>query len=516
MQKSETTPLVEMRGITKRFPGVVANASVDFTLNPGEIHALLGENGAGKTTLMNILYGLYAADEGELFIKGKRVKLTSPADAIANQVGMIHQHFMLIPTLTVSENVALCLKQTNPFRLNLAKVKQKIRGLSELYGLDVNPDALVSDLSVGEQQRVEILKVLYRGVDILIMDEPTAVLTPNEAKALFKVLKVIVQQGNGIIFISHKLWEVTMISNRVTVLRDGRRVDTIDTASVNKEQLAAMMVGRELVLQYEHPQMPRERDILVMKDVSVKNSNQTQTLKNISLTVSAGEIVGIAGVDGNGQKELAEVIHGLQKVSNGSITLLGQDITHKPAKEIIEMGLGHIPEDRHSRGVVLDFSVAENAVLIGYDKPPITEKGMYHPSKVKKAAAELQAQFDVRCSGLQTPIRNLSGGNQQKVVLGREILRKPNLLIAAQPSRGLDIGATEYTQRTLIEERNHGMAILLISTDLDEILAVSDRVLVLFEGEIMGEVIPGKTSIEEIGLLMAGSKQSADAGGKLT
>lgn len=505
--------MLEMKNVTKSFPGIIANQNVDFSVKKGEIHALLGENGAGKSTLMNVLYGLYSPDGGEVYKQGERLTLQSPADAISQKIGMIHQHFMLIPTLTVVENVALCLKGQNPFNINLNKVAKKILELSKLYGLEIDPWAKVSQLSVGAQQRVEILKVLYRGVELLIMDEPTAVLTPNEVTELFKVLKDIVKAGNSVIFISHKLWEVMMISNRVTVLRDGKKIATIETKDVTKEKLAAMMVGREIILQYDHPQNTLGSKVIEMENVSCLDDKGFKALNNISFSVSGGEIVGIAGVDGNGQKEIAETIHGLRKVTEGKIIFNQVDITHKNPKEIINLGLGHIPENRHETGVILDFSVAENIVLIDFQKKPFTSKGIYRPKEVRKATNELKKEFDIRCASIENPIRDLSGGNQQKVVLAREISRQPNFLIAAQPSRGLDIGATEYTQKLLIAERTKGMAVLLISTDLDEVLAVSDRVLIIFEGEIMGEVIPGQASIEEIGLMMAGSKQNEEGGG---
>lgn len=494
-----------MRKITKQFPGVLANANVDFELRKGEIHTLLGENGAGKSTLMNILYGMYAPDSGEIYIRGKQVDFKSPAHAIAHRIGMIHQHFMLIPPLTVVENVALGLKDQNPWRLDLKKVEREISELSGKFGLDIDPWAKVWQLSVGAQQRVEILKALYRGADVLIMDEPTAVLTPQEVEELFVVLQDLTGQGKGIIFISHKLWEVMRISNRVTVLRDGRKIATVKTAEITKNQLAAMMVGREIILQYERPPVKLSPAVLELKNVCAKGDQGLPALTNVSFKVHGGEIVGIAGVDGNGQKELAEVIHGLRPVAGGQILLDGKDLTNKKPKEVIEGGLGHIPEDRQKTGLVLDFSIAENMVLENFDQEPFSKKGLYQPNSVKEFAGRMVEEFDVRCPGVDTLARSLSGGNQQKVILAREISRSPRLLIAAQPSRGLDVGATEFVQRRLIEERTKGRAVLLISTDLDEVLAVSDRVLVIYEGKIMGQIIPGQASFEEIGLLMAGT-----------
>jgi general nucleoside transport system ATP-binding protein len=500
--------VLECKGITKRFPGIVANNKVDLELRRGEIHALLGENGAGKTTLVNCVYGLYTADEGDILMDGKPLNLKSPADAIERQIGMIHQHFMLIPTLSVVENVALCLKDQNPLRIDLGEVERKIRELSNRYGLEIDPNAMVSDLSVGCQQRVEILKVLYRDAKILIMDEPTAVLTPKEVEGLFKVLRDIVAQGNSIIFISHKLWEVMRITDRITVLRDGEKVATVETKDIAKEKLAEMMVGREVFLQYEHPEVEKGPVVLEMKNVTCLDHNNIKRLNGINLQVFAGEIVGIAGVDGNGQKELAEVIHGLQDVEAGHIFFESTEITHLDPKRRINLGLGHIPEDRFSTGIVPGFSVAENIVLIEFEDAPFTKNGFYQPGEVDRRTLELQEIYDIRMSSIHMPVESLSGGNQQKVVLAREISRNPILLIAAQPSRGLDIGATEFTQKNLIKERSNGRAVLLISTDLDEVLAVSDRILVLYEGEIMGEVIPSETSLAEIGLMMAGTRMN--------
>lgn len=499
--------VLECIGVTKTFPGIIANNKVDFQLRRGEIHALLGENGAGKTTLMNCVYGLYTPDEGDILLDGKPLRLKSPADAIQQYIGMIHQHFMLIPTLSVVENVALCLKDQNPLRLELEKVERKICELSNRYGLEIDPRAMVSDLSVGAQQRVEILKVLYRDARILIMDEPTAVLTPNEVEGLFKVLRDIVAQDNSIIFISHKLWEVMRITDRITVLREGEKIATVETKDVSKESLAEMMVGREVFLQYEHPEVQKGSVVLDMQNVTCRNHNGIKALDDVNLQVFAGEIVGIAGVDGNGQKELAEVIHGLCEVESGHIFFEDVEITDLEPKKRIKLGLGHIPADRLTTGIVPGFNVSENIVLIEFEDQPFTKKGFYQPKEVDRRAMELQKLYDIRMSSIKVPVESLSGGNQQKVVLAREMSRRPRLLIAAQPSRGLDIGATEFTQKKLIEERSKGSAVLLISTDLDEILAVSDRILVLYEGKIMGEAIPGECTISEIGLMMTGMKK---------
>lgn len=499
--------VLECRGVTKRFPGIIANDRVDLEIRRGEIHALLGENGAGKSTLMNCVYGLYSADEGEILKNGVPLVLRSPSDAIEQKIGMIHQHFMLIPTLTVVENVALCLKDQNPWKLDLDLVEKRVLELSARYGLDISPRSLVGDLSVGAQQRVEILKVLYREAEILIMDEPTAVLTPTEVQTLFKVLKDITAQGNSIIFISHKLWEVMQITDRITVLRDGKKVDTVLSRDMTKESLAEMMVGREVFLQYDHPPVEKGEPVLTMENVSCRNALGVDTLRKVNLQVCPGEVLGVAGVDGNGQKELAGVIHGLEPAVEGKIIFDGEDVTRWDILHRIRQGLGHIPEDRLSTGVVPDFSVAENMVLIEYADEPFTHHGFYRPDRVNRKTLEMQKEYDIRMSGIQVPIGSLSGGNQQKVVLAREIGREPKLLIAAQPSRGLDIGATEFTQKKLIEERTRGRAVILISTDLDEVLAVSDRVIVLYEGQIMGEFVPGQCSIAEIGLMMAGTRK---------
>ena len=511
MQEQAGQPIVEMRGVTKRFGPVVANHQVDLSVAPGEVHALLGENGAGKSTLMNVLYGLYKPDEGEIFLRGERTVLTSPADAIGKRIGMIHQHFMLIPTLTVVENIILASKM-NPLYLNLKQAAQKVKELSQHYGLEIDPWAKVGDLSVGAQQRVEILKMLYRGAEVLIMDEPTAVLTPGEVEHLFKVLRDIVAQGNAIIFISHKLWEVIQISDRVTVLRDGHLVTTVQTADVTKEDLASMMVGREVFLQYDRPAPQPKEAVLEMKGVSACDDQGLPALADIDLCVRQGEIVGVAGVDGNGQKELAEVIHGMRPATRGSMAIAGHDTSHATPQQAIDAGLSHIPEDRHSRGVVLEFSIAENVALINCDKPPFTIHGIYQPQSARRVAAELESQFNIKCASVDTAMSTLSGGNQQKVVLAREIYRQPKFLIAAQPSRGLDIGATEFIQKLLIEKRTEGMGILLISSDLDEVLAVSDRVVVMYEGKITGEFVPGEKTLVDIGLMMTGGADKKEGG----
>ncbi|GFN21790.1 ABC transporter ATP-binding protein [Thermanaeromonas sp. C210] len=501
--------VLAMRGITKRFPGVVANKNVDFELRRGEVHALLGENGAGKTTLMNILYGLYTPDAGEIYVKGQKVTISSPRDAIELGIGMVHQHFMLVPTLTVVENVILGMP-SSPLALDLKKARQDIRELCQKYNFQLDVDSKVQDLSVGIQQRIELIKALYRGADILIMDEPTAVLTPQEVEELFNNLRRFIQSGKSVIFISHKLWEVMRIADRVTVLRAGEVVATVNTRDTTREELAALMVGRPVMMEYAKVEGRRGRPLLTLEKVRVRGEQKASELKGVTFTVHEGEIVGLAGVDGNGQKELAEAIMGLRPVESGRVLFDGRDITNWTTKARIEAGLAHVPEDRHKEGLVLDFTVAENLVLDTYDKPPFTHRKVFYPQEVRTLAQKLVREFDIRPPDPETVVRNLSGGNQQKVVLARQINRKPRFLLAVQPTRGLDVGATEFVHQRLLEEKRRGVAILLISADLDEILLVSDRVLVIYEGQIMGEVIPGRTTYAEIGLLMGGGSRQGE------
>lgn len=500
-------PAIDMRHITKRFGTFEANSDIDLNVYCGEIHALLGENGAGKSTLMNVLYGLYKPDEGEIYLHGDKITLSSPADAINNKIGMIHQHFMLIPTLTVVENIILMTKTESKLHLNLKNECYRLMKIIQKYGFEIDLMARVADLSVGEQQKVEILKMLYRGAEVLIMDEPTAVLSPNEVEDLFKILREIVDNGCAVIFISHKLWEVMRISDRATILRDGKKITTVNTSECTKEDLANMMVGREITLHYEKPETKVGKPVLQLKNVYADNDHGVSVLKNINLTVNQGEILGVAGVDGNGQQELADIIHGMRKVCSGTIKIAEVDTTNCKPQTAIDSGLAHIPEDRHKRGSILEFSVTENIAMINVDKAPFTHKGIYYPQKAQKVASGLKESFNIKCTSVNAEMSTLSGGNQQKVVLAREIYRNPKMLIAAQPSRGLDIGATESIQQLLIDKRTEGMAILLISSDLDEILAISDRVIVIYEGEIQGEFIPGEKTFMEIGLMMTGSSK---------
>ena len=500
----ESRTVLEMRHITKRFPGTVANDDVDFDLREGEVHALLGENGAGKSTLMNILYGLYHPDEGEIEIAGKPVRLGTPRAAIDAGVGMVHQHFMLIPVMTVAENIVLAEEPTHGRAfLDLREANRRVTEISERFGLAVDPKATVQDISVGQQQRVEILKALYRNADILVLDEPTAVLTPQEAKELFEIIRGLTAQGKSIIFISHKLNEVTEVADRITVLRRGKKVETLPAAGATEESLARLMVGREVLLRVEKGVSHPTEVLLEVEDIHVFDDRGIQKVRGLSLAVKAGEIVGVAGIDGNGQTELIDAMTGLRKVAAGTVTVGSKDVTHDSAFGHFHAGLGHIPEDRQRRGLVLEFSIAENIALHDYRKAPDSRFGWLYPRRLVQRAARLIREYDVRGGGPATPGGSLSGGNQQKVVLAREIDRNPLVLIAAQPTRGLDVGAIEFVHRRLVEERDEGRGILLVSLELEEILSLSDRILVIYEGEIVGEYTPDATE-EELGLAMTG------------
>ncbi|MBA3246402.1 MAG: ABC transporter ATP-binding protein [Actinobacteria bacterium] len=497
-------PVLELRGITKRFPGIVANDGVSFDLRPGEVHALLGENGAGKSTLMNVLYGLYTPEEGEIRIKGTPTRMSSPRDAIDAGIGMVHQHFMLIPVMTVAENIVLANEPTRErVLLDYDAAAQRVRDLSDAFKFRIDPNARVEDITVGQQQRVEILKALYRNADILILDEPTAVLTPQEAQELFEILGTLTREGMSIIFISHKLNEVTEIADRITVLRRGKKIETLPAAGATEESLARLMVGREVLLRVEKGASTPTEPLLQIQDLHVTDDRGIEKVRGLSLDVRGGEIVGIAGVDGNGQTELIDAIAGLMGSDSGRVLVAGEDVTNESAKDCLDTGLGHIPEDRQRRGLVLDFSLAENLALHDYDSQPASRLGWLFPKRLVARAQGLLKQFDVRGGGPQTHAGGLSGGNQQKVVLAREIDRNPKVLIAAQPTRGLDVGAIEFVHRRLVEERDEGRAILLVSLELDEILSLSDRILVIYEGQIVGEFAPG-VSEEELGVAMTG------------
>jgi simple sugar transport system ATP-binding protein len=498
------TPVLEVRNITKRFPGVLANDHISFTLEAGEIHTFLGENGAGKSTLMNILYGLYDPDEGEIFINGKQVNIRGPNDAIRQGLGMVHQHFMLVPTLTVAENVMLGTEITNGWLLDERTANTRIHDLSQQYGLDVPADALVMDLPVGVQQRVEIVKALYRGADMLILDEPTAVLTPQEADELFVVVRSLVAQGKSIIFISHKLKEVLAIADRITVLRRGRVVGTADPKQASDQQLAAMMVGREVLLMVDkEPATPGEQ-VLEVQDLRVLDDRRSLAVDKLSLQVRAGEVLGIAGVQGNGQTELVEALTGLREVQSGHVRLLGKDVTGAKPRTILEAGVAHIPEDRHRHGLVLSYPIADNLVLSTYQHEPFAHGIRVDAEAISQNAMRLVKEFDVRTPSTLTPASSLSGGNQQKVVVAREFSRPIKLLIAAQPTRGLDVGSIEFIHNGIIRQRDEGVAVLVVSAELDEILALSDRIAVMFKGQIIAIIPAAEATRESLGLLMAG------------
>jgi general nucleoside transport system ATP-binding protein len=496
-------PVVELRGITKRFPGVVANDHVDFDLRGGEVHALLGENGAGKSTLMNVLYGLYHQDEGEIFLQGRPVRIGSPHDAIANGIGMVHQHFMLIPVMTVAENIVLAEEPSKGPFLDQREAERRVRELADSLGFRIDPHARVESISVGQQQRVEILKALYRGAEVLILDEPTAVLTPQEARELFAIVRSLTAQGKSIIFISHKLHEVLEIADRITVLRRGEKIETLPRAEATENGLARLMVGRDVLLRVDKtPAQPGEV-LLSVEHLRVFDERELEAVRDVSFDVRAGEIVGIAGVDGNGQSELIDALTGLRSVESGRIRVGAEDLTRASAREALDAGLGHIPEDRQLRGLVLDFTLAENIALHDYSKPPDSRYGWLYPRRLIERARGLLQEFDVRGGKPETPASALSGGNQQKVVLAREISRDPRVLLAAQPTRGLDVGAIEFVHRRLVQERDEGRAILLVSFELDEILSLSDRILVVYEGQIVGEYSPD-VSEQELGVAMTG------------
>jgi simple sugar transport system ATP-binding protein len=492
-----------MRHITKRFPGIVANDDVSLDLYEGEVHALLGENGAGKSTLMNILYGLYRHDAGEILLHGKPVSFGSARDAIQAGIGMVHQHFMLIPVMTVAENIVLGMEPRDKIFLDERGAEARVRELSEQFGLVVDPAALVSAITVGQEQRVEILKALFRGADILILDEPTAVLTPQEAGELFGIVRSLKADGKSIIFISHKLNEVLEIADRITVLRRGRKIETVPREGATEASLARAMVGREVLLQVEKPPAQPGDVLLSVRDMQVVDDRGIPKVRGVSFDVRAGEIVGIAGVDGNGQTELIEAITGLRRIESGAIEVAGQSVDPRNARDMLDAGVGHIPEDRQRRGLVLEFTIAENIGLHDYAKPPDAKWGWLFPARMVELAGRLIKEFDVRGGGPQTRAGGLSGGNQQKVVVAREVARDPKVLIAAQPTRGLDVGAIEFLHRRLVTERDEGRAILLVSLELEEIFSLSDRILVIYEGEIAGEHT-GEVSEHEIGLEMLG------------
>ena len=501
---TESEVVLELRGITKRFPGIVANDGIDFDLRRGEVHALLGENGAGKSTLMNILYGLYSPDEGEILVRGEPARISSPGDAIDRGIGMVHQHFMLIPVMSVTENIVLAVEpRREGVLLDYGAARERVRELARSFGFAIDPDAKIQDITVGQQQRVEILKALYRRADILILDEPTAVLTPQEAVELFGILRNLQREGMSIIFISHKLNEVLDIADRVTVLRRGKKIETVPTAGATEEELARRMVGRDVVLRIDKtPSQPGE-PLLTVEGLHVRDDRGLEKVRRVSFEVRAGEIVAIAGVDGNGQTELIDALTGLRRPESGRILVEGRDVTGASARKHFELGVGHIPEDRQRRGLVLEFSLAENIGLHDYRKKPYSRLGWLYPKRLVERARRLIAEFDVRGGSPKTAGGALSGGNQQKVILAREIDRDPRVLVAAQPTRGLDVGAIEFVHRRLVEERDEGRGVLLVSLELEEVLSLADRILVIYEGEIAGE-FPPSASEEELGVAMTG------------
>ena len=508
---ADATPVLELRGITKRFPGIVANDRVDFDLRQGEVHALLGENGAGKSTLMNVLYGLYRPDEGEILVKGKPVTMSSPSDAIDVGIGMVHQHFMLIPVMTVAENIVLGVEPTREkVFLDQDAAEERVKQIARTFKFAIDPHARVENISVGQQQRVEILKALFRGAEILILDEPTAVLTPQEALELFGILRTLTQEGMSVIFISHKLHEVLEIADRVTVLRRGKMIETLPREGATQEQLAKLMVGREVLLRVDKKPSEAGEPLLEVEDLHVADERGLPAVRGVSLQVRAGEIVGLAGVDGNGQTELIDAITGLAKPQSGVIRVGGRDATRETARERLEEGIGHIPEDRQRRGLILDFTLAENVGLHDFRNEPNSRFGWLRPNKLIELARKLLKEFDVRGGGPKTLASALSGGNQQKVVIAREVERDPRVLVAGQPTRGLDVGAIEFVHRRLVEERDEGRAVLLVSLELEEIMSLSDRILVIFGGEIVGEYGPDVTE-EELGVAMTGGRREEAA-----
>jgi simple sugar transport system ATP-binding protein len=503
---NQNAPIVlETKGMTKRFPGVLANDHVDLKLHKGEILALLGENGAGKSTLMNIIYGLYHPDEGEIWIKGEKVRLNGPGDAIARGVGMVHQHFQLVPVMTVAENVMLGAEITRGFHLDQRTAVKKVRELSQQYGLEVDPTAVIEDLPVGTQQRVEIIKALYRHADILILDEPTAVLTPQEANELFRIMRDLTAQGVSIIFITHKLKEVLAVSDRIGVLRGGQYVGTADPKTATEASLAELMVGRKVILQVDKSTAHPGKVVLQVENLIVEDDRGQIAVEGLSLEVCAGEILGVAGVQGNGQREFVEALTGLRPIIGGKVIIADQDSTHAAPRTVTELGVAHIPEDREKHGLVMSYTLADNMVLNRYYQKPYANGIILNQEKINQDGMALVKEYDVRTPSVYTPASSLSGGNKQKVIVAREFSRRTKLLIANQPTRGIDVGSIEFIHNQIVHQRDEGVAVLLVSAELDEVLGLADRVAVMFDGRIVKILPIAEATRERVGLLMAGS-----------
>ena len=503
------TVVIEMKEIVKKFGNFTANDHVNLTVHKGEVHAILGENGAGKSTLMNVLYGLYRPTSGTIAINGSEVVLTSPKHAIELGIGMVHQHFMLIQPFTVTENIVLGVEPKKGIVLDKAEARKRVVELSEKYGMKVGPDAKIEDISVGMQQRVEILKVLYRGADTLILDEPTASLTPQEIDELMEIIRNLTADGKSVILITHKLKEITACSDYCTIIRAGKYIQTVKVGEVDENKLAALMVGRDVNFVVDKQEQKPGETALEVKDLHAKDYRDAEILKGLNLKVRKGEIVGLAGVDGNGQTELVEILTGLKKAESGQITMLGQDVFNKTPKEIFDAGISSIPADRQKHGLILDFSIEDNLILQHFNKEPFSKKGILNRKEIRTNATELMEKFDVRPRNSEAkPAGTLSGGNQQKVIIAREVTNDKDLLIAVNPTRGLDVGAIEFVHKYIVEQRNKGRAVLLVSFELDEIMSLSDRIEVIFDGQIIGSVNGSDADEKELGFMMAGGKQN--------
>ena len=497
------TPILEVRGVTKTFPGVIANEDVDLVLNKGEIHCLLGENGAGKSTLVNVIFGLYRPDKGKIFLRGEELEFKGVRHAIAQGIGMVHQHFQLIPVFTVAENVILGNELTRGPLLDIAEARRRIREIGEKYGLEGDPDAKVGDLSVGEQQRVELVKALFREAEILILDEPTAVLTPGEVDEFFGVVRTLVDQGKSIIFITHKLREVLAVADHITVLRGGKVAGSADPATATQQSLANLMVGRDVVFRVEKGEAKPGETVLSIKDLCVEDERGVQTVNDFTVDVRAGEIFGIAGVQGNGQRELVEAVVGMRRKVAGTVEIMGTDATRLSPRDVTEIGTSHIPEDRNKHGLVGAYSIADNLVINRYQKAPYARRGIRNVEAIQKDAGDLVRQYDIRTPGVDVAVKTLSGGNQQKVIVARELSSEIGVLIVSQPTRGLDVGSIEFIHKQIIAMRDRGVGVLLVSAELDEILSLSDRIGVLYRGRLVGVFDAAQTTRQQLGYLMA-------------